>query len=196
MLSIKLATSKEERYMIKKFINDNHSYIKYADRPSRKLYWLLYEDDILVGVFGLGSAFSKPKDVNTYMTLHDIDFNEMANNIVFCLFGNKDKNAGSRFLSLLRKDAKSVWKTKYGNTLKAIQTFVLPPRTGSVYKADNWVLIGKTSGNTQITKTIPFSDIDKYNKVIVYHNKRTNEIRYFIKCFTNTEIKLIFTILV
>ena len=30
------------------------------------------------------------------------------------------------------------WKEKYGDDLMLIETFVKPPWTGSVYKADNW----------------------------------------------------------
>jgi len=83
--SVLRATNKEIRRDIKDFVNNYHSYIKFADRPSRKLYWALFENNNMVGVFGLGSAFARPKPVMNFMEKHALKFNEVANNIVYCL---------------------------------------------------------------------------------------------------------------
>lgn len=188
---VKRVLEKEERRIMKDFINYNHSYISYADRPSRKLYWMLYENDLLVGVFGLGSAFSQPKQVKQYMKIHSLAFNEIGNNIVFCLSHHENKNAGSKLLSLVRKDAILWWYERYGDVLKAFQTFVLPPRKGSVYRADNWECIGSTVGATQQTICIRPDDIHKYEKV---HKKKFKDGReeYFIRQYKESEPKLIF----
>jgi len=126
---------------------------------------MLYEDENLVGVFGLGSAFSLPKSVKEYMDKYNLKFNNVANNIVFCLSNHKNKNAGTIFLSILRKDAIKWWHERYNDTLKCFQTFILPPRTGAVYKADNWDLIGETIGMSQKTKNIRPDKIDQYKNV-------------------------------
>lgn len=150
---------------MKEFINTYHSYIKYADRPSRKLYWLLYENSKLIGVFGLSSAFAKSKPVMDYMKENSLGFNEVANNIVYCLYGHKNKNAGSKLLSMLRKDAILWWYERYGDYLRAFQTFVLPPRTGAIFKADNWMLLGKTTGGKSMkTRTLYGKDRGKISK--------------------------------
>lgn len=176
------------------FINKYHSYINFSDRPSRKLYWNLYEDDKMVGVFGLGSAFSRPKDISNFMEKHKLEFNEIANNIVFCLSNHFDKNAGTKLLSLLRRDAIAWWYERYQDKLKCFQTFILPPRTGAVYKADNWIEIGKTKGNSQSMNTITKKEYlklkDKSNVEKRIFN--SGEVKYLIRKFNETEPKIIF----
>jgi len=189
--TIDRVTTTELRYIIKQFIDKYHSYIKYADRPSRKMYWALYEEETLVGVFGLASAFSNPKAIKDWMTSNNILFNELGNNIVFCLYGNLDRNAGTKFLKLIRKDAVVWWKERYGDTLKALQCFVLPPRIGAVYKADNWVCLGETSGNVQKVKTLYGEDRSKYNNVEI-RTFKSGEVKYLYRYFDITPRKLIF----
>lgn len=188
--------NKEQRVIAKEFVNTYHSYIKWADRPSRKIYWLLYENNNLVGVFGLGSAFSKPKTVMEFMKQNNLEFNEIGNNIVFCLANQQGKNAGTQLLSLVRKDAILWWYERYGDYLRAFQTFILPPRTGAVYKADNWKLLGNTSGGkTMTTRTLYGEDRKKYPEAEI-RTFKNGEIKYILREFKNTEVKLIFMKLV
>lgn len=189
--TVERATEKEARASAAAFVNANHSYIKWADRPSRKLYWRLFEDGRLVGVFGLGSAFIRPKAVADFVAQRGIMFNEVANNIVYCLGGHEDENAGTKLLALVRKDAILWWKERYDDNLRLFQTFILPPRNGSVYKADNWQQIGVTAGATQATRTIRPSDLaahpDARKRVFA-----SGEVRYTIRTFVETPAKLIF----
>lgn len=182
---------RELRKRIYAFIDEYHSYIKYSDRPSRKMYYALFENDALVGVFALSTVFDKPKSVSEYMKKHGLGTNEVANNIVYCLYGHQDKNAGSKFLAMLRRDSVKWWKERYGDDLKAFQTFVLPPRNGAVYKADNWTLIGETAGKSAFVRTIRPSELDQYpeaqRKVF-----RSGEVKYVIRGYKETESKLIF----
>lgn len=190
--TIERVTTTQQRRVARDFVNTHHSYIKWADRPSRKLYWLLYEDGNLCGVWGLGSAFARPKAIAAYMSLHNITFNEIGNNIVYCLAGHNDKNAGTKFLALLRKDAVLWWYERYGDQLKALQTFILPPRTGSMYKADNWDQLGSTTGGkTQICRTLYGEDRTKHPEAEVRIFK-SGEIKYLLREFKDTEVKLIF----
>jgi hypothetical protein len=55
-------------------------------------------------------------------------------------------NAGTQILKQLRTKAPNAWKTKYGNDLKHIITFVGANKNGAVYLADNWKKIGETAG--------------------------------------------------
>src|SRR5690606_27305993 len=123
---------------------------QWSDRPSRKLYYMLYENGELIGIFGLGSAFHQPKVVSTFMNKYDIKFNELANNIVYAIKPGSNKNIASSFLKLCREQSILDWKERYGDQLKAFQTFVLPPRNGTLYKADNWHLIGQTAGTKSL----------------------------------------------
>lgn len=192
ILWVDRADNKEKRKLAKDFVNAHHSYIKWADRPSRKLYWLLWEGEKLVGVFGLGSCFCRPKPVMTYVAEHKLAFNEVANNIVYALHGYTTKNAGSRFLRLCREDAARWWKARYGDDLKAFQTFVLPPRTGAIYKADNWTKLGATSGGvTQTVRTLYGEEIEKHPEA-ERRVFKSGEVKYLLRGFTVTEPKLIF----
>ena len=175
------------------FTNAHHSYIKWANRPSRKLYWLLFIGGSLVGVFALASAFARPKAVAEYMAKYKMAFNEVANNIIYCLHGHEDKNAGTRFLSLCRRDAKAWWGERYGNTLKALQTFVLPAtnRVGTVYKADNWEYLVETAGKTIVTKTIRADDAVNHPKA-ERRVFKSGEIVYLERSFAVTPPKLIY----
>ena len=103
------------------FIDENHSYINYSDRPSRKLYWILFEKGKMVGVFGLGSCFHRPKAVNKFMADNNLEFNEVGNNTVFCLAHHEGRNAGSSLLALCRVDAIDWWYERYGDILKSFQ---------------------------------------------------------------------------
>jgi len=151
----------------------------------------------MVGVFALGSAFSKPKIIQEFMKDYNIEFNELANNIVFCLANQQNRNAGTKLLSLVRKDAIKWWYERYNNYLKAFQTFILPPRVGAIYKADNWIEIGITTGKSQKAKTIPKLEYennkeyydDKNIEIRTFNNGQT---RYIIREFNETEKKLIF----
>ena len=73
------------------------------------------------------------------------NFNSFANNWRFCM-REKIKNAGTQILKELRKQAPLHWKQKYGNNLSYLITFVAGGNNGAVYKADNWKMIGLTSG--------------------------------------------------
>lgn len=195
MLYIKRAVDKEMRKALKDFVNAHHSYIKWADRPSRKMYWGLYEDDKLVGCFGLASAYDRPKAVKEFMATHGIAFNEIGNNIVYCLYGYNSQNVGTQFLKLVRHDARLWWKERYGDDLKALQTFILPPRSGALYKADNWEQLGSTTGGSTIkVRTLYGEDREKYKDSPNLEIRKFNsgEIKYLLREHHITEPKLMF----
>ncbi len=148
----------------------------------------------MIGVFAVATVFDKPKSVKNFLETHSIKSNEVANNIVYCLSGQQDKNAGSKLLSLCRQDAISWWQERYGDELKAFQTFILPPRTGAVYKADNWQQIGITSGSSlkTVDVTSNYQDYKSTSKVVFSDGR----VSYYIHKYIETEKKLIFMKLV
>jgi hypothetical protein len=122
----------------------------------------------------------------------EITFNEVGNNIVYCLAGHTDKNAGSKLLKCCRLDAEKWWRERYGDRLKAFQTFILPPLTGAVYKADNWQQLGSTTGGKTMTmRTLYGSDIEENPKAErrVFKN---GEVKHLLREFRDTKPKLIF----
>lgn len=196
MITVRRIEDKQTRAQAALFIDVFHSYISFADRPSRKLYWMIAEDGVDVGVFALGSAFVRPKAFAEWMESEALEFNQVANNIVFCLAGHKDRNAGSRALALCRRDAVAWWKARYGDDLRAFQTFILPPRTGAVYKADNWRLLGETVGFTTRMETLrpeEFEALSTEDRAgIEVRTFKSGEVKRLRRVPTETDRKLIF----
>ena len=58
----------------------------------------------------------------------------------------KEKNLGTKILKLFRNTIKKDYIKRYGDNLLGLVTFVERPRTGAIYKADNWISLGETQG--------------------------------------------------
>lgn len=128
----------------------------YKDIPSRRLNWNIYETTTgnLIGAMGLSSGVlalnSREKFIGWGKEAKQQNLNMIGNNYRFCLIKDNItiRNVGTMALKLMREVGAKRWKEKYGDDLMLIETFVKPPWTGSVYKADNWVIIGMTKGNS------------------------------------------------
>ena len=134
-----------------KYIIENyHSYVPSYNSVGRRIDYFVIIDDEIVGVIGIGSATYPPcadvlKRLNINKKQYKDIFNSIANNWRFCMMKHIP-NAGTQVLKLLRTQAKIDWKNKYGQELKYLITFVGGGNTGAVYRADNWEMIGYTSG--------------------------------------------------
>ncbi|HRR49600.1 MAG TPA: DUF4338 domain-containing protein [Bacteroidales bacterium] len=142
-------TDKEKR-ICKSIIEKYHSYVPSFKSVGRRIDWLIEYQDELVGMIGIGSStYPPPKDLLRYLNISKEEyrktFNSFANNWRFCLI-KKIPNLGTMVLKEMRCNAGIEWKKKYNNDLHYIITFVGEGRDGAVYKADNWVRIGETSG--------------------------------------------------
>lgn len=188
MITICRATTSLELWGAACFVDRHHSYIRWVNRPSRKLFWSVVEDGERIGVFGLSSAYDWPKDVAAYMTANGLTFNQVANNVVFALHGSADKNAGTKALSLIRRDAIRWWRDRYGDDLRAFQTFIAPPRTGALYRADNWSHIGMTSGDGVETETLTDDDPRTPTRLFDYGD---GNVRRVIQTRTDVAPKII-----
>jgi len=153
---------------------------------------MLFEDSRVVGVWGLASAFGWPTTIREFMESNSISFNELGNNIVYCLSGHEDRNAGTKFLKLLRYDARKWWKERYGDELKALQCFVLPPRSGAMYKADNWSMIGMTAGTSLAMRTLYGKDRDEIKDGVEVRTFKSGEVKYLLREFVESPQKMIF----
>ena len=142
--------SKEQKEKVKRIIEKYHSYVPSNKSVGRRIDWLIYHNTELVGMIGIGSSvYPPPKDILEYVGMSKDEyknvFNTFANNWRFCMMKNI-QNAGTRVLKELRNQAPRLWKDKYGDDLNYILTFVAGGNNGSVYRADNWILVGETSG--------------------------------------------------
>lgn len=66
-------------------------------------------------------------------------------NNVFRLINN-EKNLATRVMKIARQKVKTDYEQRFSERLMGLVTFVEPPRTGALYKADNWKLLGETAG--------------------------------------------------
>lgn len=80
---------------------------------------------------------------------HQFDrLNLVANNSRFLILPHYHyKNLATKILSLCRKRIQCDWQYRFGFPLLILETFVDPSRfAGTIYKAANWRLVGKTKG--------------------------------------------------
>jgi Domain of unknown function (DUF4338) len=168
-ISLIECTQSSQFKLFRDTINQYHSYVKYKDSPTRRLSFLVYESESgnFIGSVGLTSGTLALKCREQYIgwnnQLKMQHMNEIANNSRFCLIQENItiSNAASMTLKSLRTYGVERWKQKYGNQLILLETFILPSRieefkgnlnrNGACYKADNWIEIGMTEGNS-ITK--------------------------------------------
>ncbi len=151
-------------------IDKYHSYVKYKDSPTRNIRWLVYETQTgnHIGAIGLSSAVIGVGVRDSFIGWDNKtkikNLKHLANNSRFCLATPNItiKNAASATLKQLRIEGAKRWKSKYGDDLILLETFVQPERAedykehklrnGSCYLADNWQMIGETQGH-HIRKT-------------------------------------------
>jgi len=109
----------------------------------RALCYLIYNDSVCIGIIGASSPPYNYRKFREYFCIDDE--NLFLNNNVFRLIENK-RNLGTQVLKLFRKRVLVDYLSKYSTNLIGLVTFVEPPRTGAVYKADNWDYLGETEG--------------------------------------------------
>ena len=127
-IELKLISNESDRELAKNIVENHHSYVPTYKSVGRRIDWLIYIDEELCGMIGIGSSTYPPcKDILRHlgMTKNDYkeQFNSFANNWRFCMMKSV-KNAGTGILKRLRKQAPIEWKRKYGDDLKYLITFV------------------------------------------------------------------------
>lgn len=111
----------------------------------RSLNYLVRLDGKIAGIIG---GNSPPLNYKLFRKFFNTDDEKLfLNNNVFRMV-NSEKNLGTKVLSLFRHTVAVDYKNAYGVDLLGLSTFVEPPRTGAVYKADNWEAIGLTQGKS------------------------------------------------
>lgn len=86
----------------------------------------------------------------------------IANNSRFLLLpGQHQPNLGSRVLALCERRIAKDWERRFGHALLLLETFVDPRRfRGTLYRAANWIEVGKTRGYKRITGGYSSSDLN------------------------------------
>lgn len=155
----------------------------------RQLNYLIYYNGKPVGII---SAVSPPLNYKKFREYFNTsDEKQFVNNGVFRIVYSPKANFATQVLKLFRKTIKKDYLKKYKNELKGIITFVEKPRTGGIYKADNWDFIGETKGievkrrgNDWLNKT--YTKTDNIKLIFGYKYKQENVesaiLRTFINC--------------
>lgn len=116
----------------------------------RSINFLIYSRGQPIGIIGFSSP---PLNYLKFNEFFKLDKNNKSsenaklflNNNVFRII-HTQKNLATQILKMARKEVYDIYQKDYELKLKGLVTFVEPPRTGALYKADNWIYIGETEG--------------------------------------------------
>ena len=166
-IEITIADTPQEKKIADNIVINHHSYVASARTVGRCLKYLIFFDNRIIGTFWIGSGFKPtPKAILNHFNLgqkeYDAIFNSIADNKRFCM-SERIPNIGSQILKQIRNRAKTDWKNRYGDELRAIITTIGPSHNGSVYLADNWKVIGETAGLPSNRKSVSMKWDDKQN---------------------------------
>lgn len=165
-----------------KEIRDRH-YIPNHGCIGQQIHYLVYLDDVVVGIISGASAVYAVKARDDFFGLNKDNkrpgLNSIINNVVFRLERNI-KNLGSQILALWRKTIAKDWEAKYHVKVHGFETFIIgnERRFGSLYAADNWSLVGYTRGSTKTHNGL-------HNK-----SKRVETCKKMIFCYKIPKTKL------
>lgn len=113
----------------------------------RQIIYKVYNDDIFQGAIAGGSATLHLPNRNEYFG-KDFYLGGIINNTFFHLVNHDDKNLGTKILKQFRTQVVKDWEERYKDKVIGFETLVELPRSGSMYKADNWDYVGTTKGYT------------------------------------------------
>jgi hypothetical protein len=111
----------------------------------RQINYLIYNGHSPIGIISGASPPLNYLIFRKYFNIHN-DLQFLNNNVYRIVEKTKDKNLGTKILKLFRNTIIKDYYNKYKTDLLGLITFVEPPRTGAIYKADNWEYLGKTQG--------------------------------------------------
>jgi hypothetical protein len=159
---------KEEDYFDEKLINEkiylkpvlksNKLFVKWFIEHypqskgivGRTINFIIYTYGKPIGIIGFASPPLNYKKFNEFFNLDEQQKSSenaklFLNNNVYRIV-HTEKNLGTKVLKLARQQVYDIYKERYNQDLLGLVTFVEPPRTGALYKADNWIYLGETQG--------------------------------------------------
>jgi hypothetical protein len=149
-LIFKIAISKDEERLWRYLIQTYH-YLGYSRLVGRYIKYFVYLGDKLVALIGFSDGVYHHNLRDKYLgwDRKELERNRhlVVNNCRFLILPwVKIKNLGSKILSGVVDVLKDDWKRLYGYSPIIIETFVDEIFKGTVYKASNWIYLGKTRG--------------------------------------------------
>jgi len=138
----------------------NKHYVENKGTHGQQLHFLIWHRGNLVGIISGASSvyavasrdrfFNIPKDRKQRQSLY---LPAIINNTVFRL-EHHAPNLATQSMRRFREVSATLWEELYGVPVIGFETFVVETewRKGTLYKADNWTLVGRTSGSTKSHK--------------------------------------------
>lgn len=111
--------------------------------PGRSFCYVIHNNNCVAGIIGFNSPPSNYKVFRNYFSVDD-DNLYMSNNVFRITV--TEKNLATRVMKIAREQVQKDHIEKWGYPLIGLVTFVEPPRTGALYKADNWDYLGMSQG--------------------------------------------------
>lgn len=111
--------------------------------PGRSFCYLIHNNGSVAGIIGFNSPPSNYSIFRSYFKVES-DNMFMANNVFRIV--ESEHNLATRVMKIARERLQKDHMGKWGFPLLGIVTFVEPPRTGALYKADNWDYLGMSKG--------------------------------------------------
>jgi len=122
----------------------NRHYVPNNDCIGRQIHYLIFNNNIPIGIISGASTAWSVKSRDAFFG-DKFNRNLIINNNVFRLEDHQ-KNFATQIVKMWRYQIAKDWNDVYGDVIIGYDTFVEPPRTGALYKADNWTCTGETSG--------------------------------------------------
>ena len=147
--------SEEARYQE---LMDEHHYLGRMPKISETLWYVALWQNHWVALLSFSAAAWKCSARDQWIgwtSRHQYGrLKLVANNSRFLILPDWHiPNLGSRVLSLCQRRLLSDWQNTFGHPLILLETFVDPQRfTGAVYRAANWLCVGKTRGFSRTGK--------------------------------------------
>lgn len=120
-------------------------------------------------VAGIIGACSPPLSISSIDSYFEINksnrkekINSIMNNNVFKILDGQVPNFATMILTKFRKRLADDYLKRYNTKLRGLMTFVEPPRTGNIYRADNWDYLGMTKGY-RVTKRETMTDYKSFD---------------------------------
>jgi hypothetical protein len=137
----------------------NRHYIENRGCHGQQLHYLVMVDGQHLGVISGASAVYGTKARDQFFGIdpakRKVQLNSIINNVVYRI-ENAPRNVPSQVLAMWRKRIAADWEYLYQVKVAGFETFVIEAdledgrtRSGALYRADNWEMLGITAGNTK-----------------------------------------------
>lgn len=153
----------------------------------RNICYAVVHEGVYYGAIVGGSSTLHLAGRDEFFELVPANKKEKLRQIVNNIFYHVEKKNGSYPLrnftqAVLRQFRYKVsldWKTKYGDEVAGFETLIELPRTGDIYRRDDWVLVGQTVGFT--CKRVAGKGTDSWSGKRVWNTKELRPKLVFCK---------------